>query len=194
MVERAIILTILILVTVFFIMNSGEVGVPFISQKPEFFWSGGTRDVETDSQYISDLGIKNAETNALWKTIETTKGKYDFEELDSTISGLKNSGITNICITIYPTNEIYNIKSGLVETQEQFNAYENFLDKLTTRYPKVDCYQIVKEMNLEKFSGTPEQYAELLVFSHDKITEVNSNAIIVFGAQGYDFRETIGRT
>jgi len=102
MVERAIILTILIIVTVFFIMTSGDVDVPFISQKPSFFWSGGTRDVETDSQYIFDLGIKNAETNALWKTIETTKGKYDFEELDSTISGLKNSGITNICITIYP--------------------------------------------------------------------------------------------
>jgi len=167
--------------------------------KPIFFWGGGVRNVNDDKKYLSDLGIKNAETDVMWGgpefiAIESTKGVYNFDNLDSAINTLESAGITKICLAINPTNNLYGIEHAVIKTGEQWTAYANFLKALVNKFPNIDCFQIVRELNEEKFSGTPEQYAELIKFSNEIIKVVNPDAIIVFGALAYDFREKIGRT
>jgi len=163
-----------------------------------FAWAGGTIDLSNDTKYISDLGIVNADTNALWdgpkgSAIETEKGRYDFSYLDVAIKELKNAGINNTCLAINPSNKLYDIQHGVMTNSSQWQAYNNFLEALIAHYPSVNCWQIVRELNEEKFSGTPERYAELISFSSKIIRKINPQAIIVFGALPYELREQTHR-
>ena len=170
--------------------NPDEPPINNLSNHPKIAWSGGTRENE-DFIYLQELNIKKAETNANWGSIETQKENYNFSDLHQTVSGLKVAGVTEICLAIYPDNDLYIdvIQSGKTIPQNpyQWSSYKNFLNALVNEFKDdVSCYQPVREINPARFVGTAKDYADFLVFSVDAIRQIQPNAKITFGALPYE--------
>jgi hypothetical protein len=151
---------------------------------------------DKDFAYLADLGIKAGDSNATWGGvggIETVKGQYDFSKLDKVVSGLKNAGVSNICLSIYLQNSLYNISGGNFTTDSQWTGYGNFLSALIKHYPEVNCYQSPREANTFQLNATPQVYAKIIKFTSEKIKGLNPKAMIVLAGLPYDLRVKDGR-
>lgn len=159
--------------------------------RPPVAWSGTFREINNEKNYIKELKITKAETNAHWRFIEKNQGVYDFEQIHSVVDILKQDGVKEISLAIYPENPLYNdvqvTQSSVPQTEEQWTAYKNFLTALVNDFKNdVQFYQVIREINLGRFLGTPEDYAKFLVFSSNTIKSLDPQAKIIFAALPYE--------
>ena len=175
--------------------NNNQISTPddadLPTNRPPVAWSGTSREISDDQVYFGDLNITKAETNVYWKFAEQTAGIYDFEEVRNVVDILKNNGVDEISLALYPENALYNdvriTRSTVPRNERQWTAYKNFLTALVNDFKNdVQFYQIVREMNPARFLGTAEDYADFLVFSANIIKAVDASAKIAFAAMPYE--------
>jgi hypothetical protein len=161
-------------------------------------WSGGTIGTDHDFEYISDLGLRAAETNAFWGPpsphgIEKARGQYDFSSLDRLTARLGNAGVSEISLAVFPENALYGVRGSRFTSEEQWLAFGKFLEALVAHFPEVGCYQIARELNRERLVTSAREYARLVEFSSRIVKRGNPRAAVAFCGLPYDLRGKDGR-
>ena len=158
------------------------------------------------ARYAGFSGIRDDIT---WRTIETTRGKYNVpEDADTLINRAAEENLGSLIILAYE-NELYD--NGLPpHTDEGIKAYANYCAYMAKRYKGiVDTFEIWNEYNISLFNKGNfggDVYARMLKAAYTAIKEVNPDATVVgmcsagtdleymkevFDNGGYDYMDAI---
>ena len=129
-----------------------------------------------------------------WTNIETSKGVFDWTNLDRAVSNANQNGVTDFLMVLsgtptWATNQRNPISlpapnaSGVPANMAD---WDDWVRAVATRYKgKITNYQPWNEANLKTFyTGTPAQMAELTKRAHDIIKSIDPSATIVAPSTG----------
>ena len=129
-----------------------------------------------------------------WTNIETSKGVFDWTNLDKAVSNANQNGVTDFLMVLsgtptWATNQRNPISlpapnaSGVPANMAD---WDDWVRAVATRYKgKITNYQPWNEANLKTFyTGTPAQMAELTKRAHDIIKSIDPSATIVAPSTG----------
>jgi GH35 family endo-1,4-beta-xylanase len=129
-----------------------------------------------------------------WTNIETSKGVFDWTNLDRAVSNANQNGVTDFLMVLsgtptWATNQRNPISlpapnaSGVPANMAD---WDDWVRAVATRYKgKITNYQPWNEANLKTFyTGTPAQMADLTKRAHDIIKSIDPSATIVSPSTG----------
>ena len=129
-----------------------------------------------------------------WTNIETSKGVFDWTNLDRAVSNANQNGVTDFLMVLsgtptWATNQRNPISlpapnaSGVPANMAD---WDDWVRAVATRYKgKITNYQPWNEANLKTFyTGTPAQMADLTKRAHDIIKSIDPSATIVAPSTG----------
>ncbi|MDE0974287.1 MAG: hypothetical protein OSA11_04220 [Candidatus Nanopelagicales bacterium] len=129
-----------------------------------------------------------------WTNIETSKGVFDWTNLDKVVADANTNGVTDILMVLsgtptWATNQRNPISlpapnaSGVPANMAD---WDDWVRAVATRYKgKITNYQPWNEANLKTFyTGTPAQMADLTKRAHDIIKSIDPSATIVAPSTG----------
>ena len=129
-----------------------------------------------------------------WTNIETSKGVFDWTNLDKAVSNANQNGVTDFLMVLsgtptWATNQRNPISlpapnaSGVPANMAD---WDDWVRAVATRYKgKITNYQPWNEANLKTFyTGTPAQMADLTKRAHDIIKSIDPSATIVAPSTG----------
>ncbi len=129
-----------------------------------------------------------------WTNIETSKGVFDWTNLDRAVSNANQNGVTDFLMVLsgtptWATNQRNPISlpapnaSGVPANMDD---WDDWVRAVATRYKgKITNYQPWNEANLKTFyTGTPAQMADLTKRAHDIIKSIDPSATIVAPSTG----------
>jgi GH35 family endo-1,4-beta-xylanase len=129
-----------------------------------------------------------------WVNIETSKGVFDWTNLDSVVADANRNGVTDILMVLsgtptWATNQRNPISlpapnaSGVPANMAD---WDDWVRAVATRYKgKIKNYQPWNEANLSTFyTGTPAQMADLTKRAYDIIKSIDPSATIVAPSTG----------
>jgi GH35 family endo-1,4-beta-xylanase len=129
-----------------------------------------------------------------WTNIETSKGVFDWTNLDRAVSNANQNGVTDFLMVLsgtptWATNQRNRISlpapnaSGVPANMAD---WDDWVRAVATRYKgKITNYQPWNEANLKTFyTGTPAQMADLTKRAHDIIKSIDPSATIVAPSTG----------
>ena len=129
-----------------------------------------------------------------WTNIETSKGVFDWTNLDKVVADANTNGVTDFLMVLsgtptWATNQRNPISlpapnaSGVPANMAD---WDDWVRAVATRYKgKITNYQPWNEANLKTFyTGTPAQMAELTKRAHDIIKSIDPSATIVAPSTG----------
>jgi Glycosyl hydrolases family 39 len=104
-------------------------------------------------QKVKDAGIKWIRTGANWAAVEATKGTYDWNQLDRTISYADSNDLSVLFVIAY-TPGWANNNRGIKYPADNVAEWENFVRIVVNRYKdRVKYWNIWNEPNSEEFFG-----------------------------------------
>ena len=129
-----------------------------------------------------------------WTNIETSKGVFDWTNLDRAVSNANQNGVADFLMVLsgtptWATNQRNPISlpapnaSGVPANMAD---WDDWVRAVATRYKgKITNYQPWNEANLKTFyTGTPAQMADLTKRAHDIIKSIDPSATIVSPSTG----------
>ena len=129
-----------------------------------------------------------------WTNIETSKGVFDWTNLDRAVSNANQNGVTDFLMVLsgtptWATNQRNPISlpapnaSGVPANMAD---WDDWVRAVATRYKgQITNYQPWNEANLKTFyTGTPAQMADLTKRAHDIIKSIDPSATIVSPSTG----------
>lgn len=129
-----------------------------------------------------------------WTNIETSKGVFDWTNLDNVVANANKNGVTDILMVLsgtptWATNQRNPISlpapnaSGVPANMAD---WDDWVRAVATRYKgKIKNYQPWNEANLSTFyTGTPAQMADLTKRAYDIIKSIDPSATIVAPSTG----------
>ena len=129
-----------------------------------------------------------------WTNTETSKGVFDWTNLDRAVSNANQNGVTDFLMVLsgtptWATNQRNPISlpapnaSGVPANMAD---WDDWVRAVATRYKgKITNYQPWNEANLKTFyTGTPAQMADLTKRAHDIIKSIDPSATIVAPSTG----------
>lgn len=124
-----------------------------------------------------------------WGQIETTRGRYDWAQLDEALATAEANGMTDVLLVL-GTTPAWNARRitasdypapGSASAPRDLDAWDAYVEAVATRYVgRISAYQIWNEASLSMFwDGTPAQMAELTERAHRIITRIDPAATVV---------------
>jgi hypothetical protein len=147
----------------------------------------GVQDLTRYDPHMADLGMAwarlSGEAGLVWDADEPEPGRYDFNRLDTVIDSFTSHDIhllaTILCYNRWDQGPLPGGKGpkkyGL---PKNISAYTDYLKTAVQRYPQIGFYQIENEP-INKWSGSPEDFAALIKISSRAINEVSPRAKVV---------------
>jgi len=194
------ILTILLLLTLFFIFISAtcirKLPVSKTIGFSKVFIPDGigvnihfTGAPEKDLALIDEAHIKLIRADLTWANVEREKHTYNFSRYDLLINACEEKGIRVLFILDYK-NRLYG-KHKSIKTDEQRHGFARFAQEAAKRYKgRGVIWEIWNEPNMAKFWGEEpnvDDYMALVKITCNAIREVDRNSIIVApGTVGID--------
>jgi hypothetical protein len=137
------------------------------------------------TQTLVTMGASLIRDDAFWANVETTKGKYKFDLIDSYMSAFQQSGLNPLLIIDY-NNPLYD--DGLTPHDEiGFTAYANYARALVSYYgPQLQAVEVYNEYNGKFSTGpgahSPANYAQMLKATYQAIKSIRPDVTVVVGA------------
>jgi polysaccharide biosynthesis protein PslG len=120
-----------------------------------------------------------------WQAVETTRGQFDWSELDAIVDAAATVG-TKVMLSVQHAPAFYrNASSGLFPSDPA--TYQTFMQALANRYRgKVQAYELWNEENLSRETGPgnvdPSFYLPILKAGSVGIRAGDSSATVLLGA------------
>lgn len=139
---------------------------------------------ETDLREMKKAGVEAVRIPFHWDVIEKRQGTYAFERTDKMIAEAKKNSI-KVQATINRIPEWASLSEAMLNFKNIDN-YKEFVRKSVQRYKDyVKEWEIWNEPNNQPFwTGTAEEYAELLKVSYETIKKEDPDAIVIGIASG----------
>lgn len=137
---------------------------------------------------IKSLGVNMSRMDMSWKEIEATQGYYDFGTRDTKIDKYVEAGIKPQLLLSYtpkwaaPVDKQTGTEWRTWGTcpPEDMENWRKFVRKVAERYKdKAYYYEIWNEADWEFFSGTTEDYLEILRIAYEEIKAVDNNNMVL---------------
>ena len=164
----------------------------------------------TDYEAATDAGIEIERVQAYWNAIETSKGNYNWTDVDNKINECVANGISAI-LTLRPEIFSYEIKTNWRGYSYPYDLikepivsyYKEFIKKILLRYgDKIDYMEVLNEPDLEFMDHwgfsvdlAAPFVARLNQISYDYIKEISPQtpviALSVSGGDDYKFIKSV---
>ena len=124
-----------------------------------------------------------------WSQIETTRGRYDWAQLDESVDNAESNGVDDILLVL-GTTPAWNAKRidaadypapGAASAPRDIDAWDRYVAAVAKRYAgRITSYQVWNEASLSMFwDGTPEQMADLTERAYRIIKDIDPGATVV---------------
>ncbi len=143
---------------------------------------------DKNARLLELAGIGWLRTDVFWEDIEKEEGRYRWDRLDGLVRLATKFNIHLLAIIDYGVPWA----STAPESVSAFEktrfcpltfAYQNFLNKLLTRYKeKIKFWEVWNEPNIALFwKSSREEYADLLKIAHTEIKKIDPAARVLMG-------------
>ena len=122
-------------------------------------------DFDQFKEYMAPLGLARVRLHAGWAKLEPKPGQWDWEWLDRQVNYLVENGMEPLLETSYG-NPVYpgaggaSLSDGIPRGDEALAAWDNYVDRLSKRYPQVKNWACWNEPNNDTKLNTPEMLAD----------------------------------
>ncbi len=154
-----------------------------------------------DADYLRDINVRftRNQTAFAWLTVEPQKGKFNWLATDEYVKRCKDSGIE--CLAVLgkwprwaaqePTEEEKETMNTFNESfaswkPKDINEWREYVYQTVSRYKDdVKYWEIINEVNFKapynaaSFTGTNEEYAELLRVAYEAAKEADPNCFVL---------------
>ena len=154
-----------------------HVGVTFI---PTYARSFGLDAQETMQAMIDDLGMRRFRLVSYWDEIESTKGQYDFTDLDWQFKKAEESG-SKVSLAIglrqprWPECHMPTWAKS-EPSQQWYGELNNYMTAVVNRYkgnPALESYQLENEFFLEVFGKCTDFNRQRLIDEYDMVKKLD---------------------
>lgn len=145
-----------------------------------------------DTEMIKAGGTPVLRDGITWTSVEKEKGVYDFSKNDAFIAELTENGIELLCVidSYAKSHPLYPDENGntLMHTEEQINAFANFVLAAVERYPQIRKWEILNEPN---FVMTGEEYFNIVytvakrMKEYDPTLEVYAGGLAIYDTENF---------
>ncbi len=144
----------------------------------------GRNPPEINIKLVTKIGAQVVRFDIFWNALEKA-GRFEFEQYDALIRGLRQRGKTVLLILTYGHPDHSDMSAGgsflPPRTPEQREAFYEYVRAVVNRYRGLDmAYEIWNEPNM-KSAWDPRAYGELLVGATRAIRAVDPQAKIIAG-------------
>ena len=128
-------------------------------------------DMEKPAEIARSIGIKWMRDEFNWGHVEPRKGEWNFQRFDASVDMATRHGISIFGLLCYWS------PWAKPHTPEGIQDYCNYVKTVVNRYKdRVHYWEIWNEPNIFFWTGTIEQYTELMKAGYDAIKEADPNA------------------
>ncbi|MCP2604257.1 endo-1,4-beta-xylanase, partial [Candidatus Aminicenantes bacterium AC-708-M15] len=167
----------IVLISIFLILSQ----IIFSQQNPSPYGINGHVPKNRTLSLIKNAGIKWVRVDFNWYEIESSKGNFNWKEMDRVVNNSIDKGLSILGVLAYTPSWANNGKSkNYPPLKKQY--WTNFVKKVVRRYKsKVKYWSMWNEPNLEKFwSGTLDEYVfNILIPGAQTAKSIDSNCKIV---------------
>jgi hypothetical protein len=127
-----------------------------------------------------ELGIGWNREELRWDLVEPNPGRFDWQRTDIAIDESLKRGIQIIGLLCYNVTNVNGVNQSNPNMPD-IGAWRNYVSQVVRRYSsKVKHWEIWNEPeNRTYFTGTPEQYAQLLSNAYDVIKGIDASAQVI---------------
>jgi len=142
----------------------------------------GRNPSESNTKLVTEIGAQVVRFDIFWDGLEKA-GRYEFEQYDALISGLRQEGKTVLLILTngHPVHSDMSADGSFLppRTPKQREAFYEYVRAVVNRYHGLDmAYQIWNEPNMQT-GWDPRAYGEMLVGATRAIRAVDPQAKII---------------
>ena len=131
-------------------------------------------EMEKPADIAQAIGIKWMRDEFNWGHVEPEKGKWNWERFDAAVETATTHGISIFGLLCYWA------PWAKPHTEEGIRDYCNYVRTVVGRYKhQVKHWEIWNEPNIFFWTGTVEQYAELLKAAYDAVKEADPEAKVI---------------
>ena len=131
-------------------------------------------EMEKPAAMARSMGIKWMRDEFNWGHVEPEKGKWNFERFDASVETATRNGISIFGLLCYWA------PWAKPHTEEGIRDYCSYVRRVVGRYKdRVKHWEIWNEPNIFFWTGTIEQYAELLKAAYDAVKEADPEAKVI---------------
>ena len=131
-------------------------------------------DMDKPAQITQSIGVKWMRDEFNWGHVEPQKGEWHFERFDKSVDTATAHGISIFGLLCYWS------PWAKPHTPEGIQDYCNYIKMVVNRYKdRIHYWEIWNEPNIGFWTGTVEQYAELMKAAYDSIKEADPNAKVI---------------
>ncbi len=126
---------------------------------------------------VRESGLTFVRTDFVWRTIESSRGRYDFTSYDAMIAAADRNGISVLGL-------ISHAPLWAVPVTEHLEEWLAFVEATVRRYPQVRHWEIYNEPNLAEFwisKPDPAGYAKLFRMTSARIKAIDSTLFVLTG-------------
>ena len=130
--------------------------------------------MEKPAQIAQSIGVKWMRDEFNWGHVEPRKDEWHFERFDASVDMATRHGISIFGLLCYWS------PWAKPHTPEGIQDYCHYVKTIVNRYKdRVHYWEIWNEPNIFFWTGTIEQYAELMKAGYDAIKEADPNATVI---------------
>ena len=124
----------------------------------------GYGDFDQFKEYLPPLGLSRVRLHAGWAKLEPEPDKWDWQWLDRQVDFLVENGMSPLLETSYG-NPVYpgaggaSLSDGMPRGEAALKAWDNYVDRLSKRYPHVKDWACWNEPNNDRVNS-PEIVAD----------------------------------
>ena len=131
-------------------------------------------EMEKPARMAQSMGIKWMRDELNWAHLEPEKGKWNWERFDTSVETATRHGISIFGLLCYWA------PWAKPHTEEGIRDYCDYVKTVVNRYKdRVKYWEIWNEPNIFFWTGTVEQYAELLKAAYDAVKEADPDAKVI---------------
>ncbi len=133
-----------------------------------------TSEHEVPAQIAQDIGVKWMRDEFNWGHLEPEKGKWNWERFDHSVDTATKHGISIFGLLCYWA------PWAKPHTPEGIADYCNYVRTVVGRYKdRIHYWEIWNEPNIFFWTGTTEQYAELMKAAYDADKQADPSAKVI---------------
>lgn len=126
---------------------------------------------------VKEAGLAFVRTDFVWRTIESSRGHYDFTSYDAMMAAADRNGLAVLGL-------ISHAPAWAVPVTEHLGEWLAFVEATVRRYPQVRHWEIYNEPNLAEFwisKPDPAGYAELFRQTATRIRTIDPTLFVLTG-------------
>ncbi len=132
-------------------------------------------------EVLAGTGAKWVKEEFRWDWVEPSRGRWTWAFMDEAVNKERAKGLDILGLLDYTAGWAVGESRAVSTTPPPLDLWANYVTRVVSRYKdRVHAWEVWNEPNIPVFwSGTKEQYAQLLAVTYDTIKRVDPSATVM---------------